>query len=102
MRLLILSNNAEGLYLFRKELIQSFFNNGHEVIIAIPKDKKEIELYRLGCTIYHVDLERRGKNPFNDFKLLLEYIRIIRYVKPEIIFTYTTKPNLCSNTIRFC
>lgn len=94
MRLLILSNNAEGLYLFRKELIKSFIDNGYDVILAIPKDKREKELYQLGCKIYHVDLERRGKNPIHDLKLFLEYIRLIQYLNPDLILTYTIKPNL--------
>ncbi len=35
-----------------------------------------------------------GVNPIKDFKLLVYYIKLIREVKPDIVLTYTIKPNL--------
>ena len=38
MTILILANYANGLYLFRKELLESFKNAGHKVIVSVPFD----------------------------------------------------------------
>ena len=42
MKILILTNYANGLYLFRKELIQSFKDNGHEVFVSVPFEETAI------------------------------------------------------------
>ena len=34
MKILILTNYANGLYLFRKELLQAFANDGHKVYVS--------------------------------------------------------------------
>ena len=39
MTILILANYANGLYLFRKELLESFKNAGHKVIVSVPFDE---------------------------------------------------------------
>ena len=35
MKVLILTNYANGLYLFRKELLLSFLEEGHEVFVLL-------------------------------------------------------------------
>ena len=39
MKILILTNYANGLYLFRKELLLKFLEEGHEVVVAVPQDE---------------------------------------------------------------
>ena len=94
MKILILSNYANGLFLFRKEVISSFIESNHEVIISIPQDENCYKLENLGARIVPCHLERRGMNPMKDFKLFLEYLNLLKAEKPDIILTYTIKPNL--------
>lgn len=49
---------------------------------------------KLGCKFINTYVDRRGTNPINDFKLLLKYIRLIRKIKPDVVLTYTIKPNI--------
>ena len=94
MKILILANFDAGLYKFRKELIQELVKE-HQVSICVPKGEYTERLVELGCDFIPCELlDRRGKNPFKDLKLLLFYKAIIKTVKPEIVLTYTIKPNV--------
>lgn len=38
--------------------------------------------------------DRRGVNPVKDLGLFMAYLRMIRKRKPDVVLTYTIKPNL--------
>lgn len=94
MKIMILANFGMGLYKFRKELIEKLFEDGHEVDVVMPFDEYVPRLKKLGCNMIDIALERRGTNPFKDMKLVMDYIKIIKKQKPDIILTYTIKPNI--------
>lgn len=94
MKILIISNYANGLILFRKEVISSFIERGDNVIISVPNDENVNKLTSLGAKVIPSHLERRGMNPIKDLKLLLEYLNLLKKEKPDIVLTYTIKPNL--------
>lgn len=91
---MILTNYANGLYLFRKELLAQFLKDGHEVVVSIPFDENRFKIEKLGCRVIEAHLERRGSNPVHDLKLLGEYLACLKAEKPEMVLTYTIKPNL--------
>ena len=92
-RVLILANNDMGLYKFRKELIEELVKM-YKVYIALPYGEYITELEKLGCEYIPVSLSRRGTNPISDFKLLIRYMKIIKKFKPDVVLTYTIKPNI--------
>ncbi|WP_066055689.1 glycosyltransferase family 4 protein [Robertmurraya korlensis] len=92
-KILILSNHFITLFNFRKELITKLVEEGHEVFISMPKDDNDF-FRDLGCKIIETPVDRRGINPVSDLKLILRYIKIMLSVKPDIIFSYTIKPNI--------
>lgn len=94
MRILVISNIGSGLYKFRKELLQELINRNNDIYISLPHDEYVSKLIELGCKCIETHLDRRGTNVVRDLKLLLCYIKIIRQVKPEIVLTYTIKPNV--------
>lgn len=94
MKIAILTNYANGLYLFRRELLEVLRAEGHTILISVPQDEQCKKLEQLGCKVFPTLLERRGNNPIKDFKLLFFYLRFIRKEKPDVVFTYTIKPNL--------
>ena len=95
-KILIICNSCIGLYKFRKELLDKLLLEGNEVYINTPYDNIEIlnSLYKMDIKIFESHINRRGINPFEDMKLLLEYFSIIRRIKPNYVLTYTIKPNL--------
>ena len=94
MKILVLSNFGMGLYKFRKELLQELIKQYHEVYISLPNDEYVPMLENLGCKYIESKVDRRGKNPINDLKLLFSYIKMINKIKPDIVLTYTIKPNV--------
>lgn len=109
MRVLILANNDVGLYRFRKELIQELLYPGTyiegrdaepcTVFISVPDGEFVIELEKLGCKLIDTPIDRRGMNPLKDLKLLNQYRCILKKVKPDIVLTYTIKPNIYGGLI---
>lgn len=92
-KVLILINNDIGLYKFRKELIEELLKK-NEVYISLPKGPFVDELVNMGCIFIDTHINRRGTNPITDFKLIMKYRKILKEVDPDIIFSYTIKPNV--------
>lgn len=93
-RILILSNHFITLYNFRKELVKKLVDDGNKVYISIPKADENSFFSDMGCKIIETPVDRRGVNPIRDIGLILNYIRIMKKLKPDIIFSYTIKPNI--------
>lgn len=92
-KILILANNDIGLYKFRKELIVELLKE-NDVYISLPDGPYVQDLITLGCKFIDTEINRRGTNPIDDFKLLLKYRSIIGNVRPDTVLTYTIKPNI--------
>lgn len=93
-KIMFITNHDLGIYQFRKELIQKLILEGNEVYISTPLGTKTELLIDIGATIIPSRLSRHSMNPFRDLKLLIHYIRVLSNVKPDIVLTYTIKPNI--------
>ena len=94
MKILVLTNNFIGLYNFRKEVMLALIAKGHDVVVSAPVDEKTIDVENLGCKIIDTQFNRKGTNPIKDFGLMLRYRRLLKEVKPDMVLSYTIKPNL--------
>ena len=93
-KVLFLVNHDVVIYNFRLELVERLLQDGHQVMISSPYGERIEDLKALGCSYYPVELSRHGMNPVEELKLLNSYLKLIREVKPDIVFTYTIKPNI--------
>ena len=91
--ILIIANDAAGLYAFRKELLEELLKY-HKVFAATPKGMDVKNLIALGCTHIETNFNRHGTNPLYDLLLLKKYLSIIDRVEPKVVLTYTVKPNI--------
>lgn len=98
-KVLIIANCASGLYDFREDLIRKLITLNQKVYTSIPADEYVEELTSLGCKIIDTPVDRRGMNPVKDLKLLLNYNKIINEIKPDLVITYTIKPNVYGGLI---
>lgn len=94
MKILILANNDEGLYKFRKDLLVTLLSEGHYVTASIPEGKWISSIEHLGIKIILTEMNRRGINPIEDMILFFKYLRIISSIRPDLTITYTIKPNI--------
>lgn len=109
MRILILANNDIGLYKFRKELLQELIypesyiegrkSKSCEVFISLPEGTYVAELQKIGCRFINTPVDRRGMNPIRDLKLLNQYRKILNRIEPDVVLTYTIKPNIYGGLI---
>lgn len=92
-KVLILANSSGGLYDFRNELVEKLLTNG-QVTVSLPDDVKTKELSEEGCKVIYTPINRRGVNPIEDIKLFFNYCRLMKQEKPNLVLSYTIKPNI--------
>ena len=92
-KILIITNHSYMLYRFRKELIQKLLED-FEVVISTPFVGHETDLKELGANCIKTEVDRRSINPFTDLKLLRTYKTILKQEKPDLVITYSIKPNI--------
>ena len=92
-KILIITNHSYMLYRFRKELIQKLLEDS-EVVISTPFVGHETDLKELGANCIKTEVDRRSINPFTDLKLLRTYKTILKQEKPDLVITYSIKPNI--------
>ena len=93
MKILILANFDVGLYQFRRELIAALLKE-HEVVLSLPDGDLVRPLEALGCRFIDTPVDRRGINPVTDGKLFVRYWKLMRQEKPDLVISYTIKPNI--------
>lgn len=93
MKVLILANSDGGLYSFRKELLLELVKE-HEVSISVPEGEYVPFFRSIGCKVCSVAFDRHGTNPLKELELLFGYKKLIKKENPDIVFTYTIKPNV--------
>lgn len=89
----IVSNVTGGLYSFRRELIEHLTAMYRVVILASDNGRVK-ELKNLGCELIETSFDRHGTNPLSELKLISLYKQYLKSIKPDIVLTYTIKPNI--------
>ena len=106
-KLLIITNHSYMLYHFRRELITALAQD-HEVVLSMPFVGHEDDFQAMGLRCIKTEVDRRGINPKTDFRLLRTYDRLIRAENPDLVITYSIKPNIyaglvcCHRNIMYC
>lgn len=98
-KIVVVANNSGGLYGFRKELLYSFVKKGVEVVCLTPFDDDVDNLKKIGVKLIETPIDRRGINPIKDILLFFKYLRLIKKEKPDLVVTYTIKPNIYASIV---
>lgn len=93
-RILFLVNHDVVIYNFRKEMVEAFLDEGHEVIISSPYGERIDDLIKMGASFREISIDRHGMNPVKELKLISDYKKLISNVEPDIILSFTIKPNI--------
>lgn len=93
MKVLVISNNAAGLLSLRGELIEALVKK-YRITVCVPHDDYAKRIIEIGGKLIEIDLDRRGKNILEEIKTIRGYKRIIKQEKPDVVLTYTIKPNI--------
>ncbi|MGL6064068.1 MAG: glycosyltransferase family 4 protein [Fusobacteriaceae bacterium] len=94
MKIMFVANKLWDIYIFRGRTIKKLVEDGHEIVVIAPDDKR-IDIEReLGVKVIDIAVDKRGINPIKDLKLMMTLIKIYKKEKPNLIFHYTIKLNI--------
>ena len=94
-RLVVISANSSwNIVNFRGALIQSLRHKGYEVLAAAPRDGHSARLASFGASFIEVKMNSAGSSVGEDLRLLWEYIKLFRRLKPSVYLGFTVKPNI--------
>ncbi len=93
-KITICSNTSWYLYNFRQGLIKALQKEGYEVTLIAPIDDYSQRLEYLGCKHYNIKLNNKGTNPIEDTKLMYQYFKLFKKIRPDKLLIYTIKPNI--------
>ena len=65
-----------------------------DVFISVPRGKYTDKMVQMGCHFEELKIDRRGMNPLQEVRLIRDYVRLLNKVKPDIVLTYSIKPNV--------
>ena len=92
--ILFLVNHDVVIYNFRLEIVEQFIADGHEIHISSPYGERIDELVKLGAKFHETKMDRHGMNPITELRILSEYKKLMKEVRPDICLGFTIKPNI--------
>lgn len=94
MKILIANITDSGIFRARREFIAQLLKEGHVVTIVSPRTDSAEKLINMGCKYIEVNIKSHGLNPKDELKVVYAYHKILNKEKPDMVFTFTIKPNL--------
>ena len=94
MRIVISASSGISLINFRGELIKEWVRRGHEVICTSiePLDEMEDAINKLGAKYYCIQGDRTSIGVFSGIKMVSDYEKAYKTLKPDLCFLYMSKP----------
>lgn len=93
-KVLLIANTTWYIINFRSRLIEKLLEAGCHIIVAAPRDGYSREPILQRCDYVPLRIDRRGKNPLRELITVYRIARLISMSKPDIVFTWTPKPNI--------
>ena len=90
----LVTNNDDDVYCFRKEIIESLIENGYSVLISCPYGEKFKLIEDIEYIYDDPVIDRRGTSVTADAKLFFHYMYVLKKYRPDVVLTYTVKPNV--------
>ncbi len=94
MRILIAINQARVLYDFKRELVSAALKRGDDVYLSFEEDFRAEYFEGANAKIISTPIDPRGVNPVRDIALYLFYKRLLAKIRPDLVLTFTIKPNV--------
>lgn len=94
--LLLLAPQARSLTNFRGPLIHDILAAGHKVSVGAPDigDDQRSRLEAMGAEVHDTPLDRTGTGILADLRYGAVLRRLMARIRPDIVLSYTIKPNI--------
>lgn len=98
-KIVLVVNLTESILLFRLSLLVDLRKNGCDVEVFSPTYDVAVvnELKKYDIEFSQIKMSRTGINPFNEFIALIDFYRLFRKKKPDMVLNYTLKPIIYSS-----
>ena len=97
-KIIISANVLFTITNFRKSLIEFLKDKNIEIVCVSNSDELSLSslqiLKDLNVRFIKVDISRKGLNPIEDLKYLLNLIKVYKKEKPDLVMHFTIKPNI--------
>lgn len=90
--LVFISNTSFGMSNFRLEVLQALKDEGYSIHIIAPQDHSTRVLLDNGFIFHPIKINSKGLNPLEDFSTLFSLYKLLKQIKPSLVFNYTIKP----------
>ena len=97
--LAFVSNTCFGMYNFRLQVLKSLQKSGFAIHIIAPFDASTQALNQEGFTTHNIRLDSRSLNPFKDLRTTYTLYKLLRRIRPALVFNYTIKPAIYSSSV---
>ncbi|HJQ15651.1 MAG TPA: glycosyltransferase family 4 protein [Allosphingosinicella sp.] len=99
-KVIVLSVNASwNIVNFRMDLIAALQQEGHDVVALAPEDEYSARLSSFGVDFHPLRIDKQGISPARDLRLMAEYRKALRRIRPDIFLGYTIKPNIYGSLV---
>jgi glycosyltransferase involved in cell wall biosynthesis len=93
-KIAIVLNASWNIYNFRLPLLDRLSGLGHEIIVIAPEDEYS---RKIPYPFHHIPIKSKSVNPFGDIVTFLNFFKLLKKTKPDILLLYTIKPNVYGN-----
>lgn len=90
--LVFISNTSFGMSNFRLEVLQALYQEGYTIHIIAPQDSSTQKLLDNGFFFHPLSINSKGLNPIEDLSTLCSIYKLLKHIKPSLVFNYTIKP----------
>jgi glycosyltransferase involved in cell wall biosynthesis len=87
-------NTTWNIANFRSELIRRLQAEGFRIVAISPPDMHVAALEEMGVAHVPIYIDNKGLSPLRDLRLLVDYWRILRRLRPVSYLGWTIKPNI--------
>jgi len=93
IKIAIVSNTSWSLFNFRFQLAKEIRKAAYEVVLVAPYDEYSDRL-SVEFEYHDIYISNKGTNPKEDIKTTIEFYKLYKKIKPDIVLHYTIKPNV--------
>ncbi len=96
MHVLIIASYAPSLLIFRGRLIADILARGHSVSVCAPQIAADLRLglTAMGADVHELSMARNTIGISSDLSYLRNLRHLMVQIRPDIVLTYTAKPNI--------
>ncbi|WP_309663100.1 glycosyltransferase, partial [Sphingomonas sp.] len=87
-------NSLWNILNFRMGLIGALQQEGYRIVVVSPAGDGAELLASRGVSVRPIRMSARGTSPFADARLLVDFYRALREIRPDALLAFTAKPNI--------